>query len=153
MPATGSPEIHAAIACLQRLSALFQQRREQLAETVGLSEQQWAVLEEISTEHFMPSLFAKKRSSSAAAVSKILRQLLDKRVVAVHIHQEDGRQRQYVLTANGKKKLEQLRLERAEAISNVWSSFSKQDLEAFTRFGDQLTERLEHYAQLVQERR
>jgi DNA-binding MarR family transcriptional regulator len=149
---TGSPEIHAAITCLQRLSELFQQRREQLAETVGLTEQQWAVLEEISTDHFMPSLFAKQRSSSAAAVSKILRQLLDKRVVAVHLNQDDGRQRQYVLTATGKKKLEELRAERSRAIKAVWQSFPKSDLEAFTRFGDQLTERLESYAQLVKER-
>jgi DNA-binding MarR family transcriptional regulator len=149
---TGSPEIHAAITCLQRLSELFQQRREQLAETVGLTEQQWSVLEEISTDHFMPSLFAKQRSSSAAAVSKILRQLLDKRVVAVHLNQDDGRQRQYVLTATGKKKLEELRAERSRAIKAVWQSFPKSDLEAFTRFGDQLTERLESYAQLVKER-
>lgn len=152
MTTTGSPEIHAAITCLQRLSELFQQRREQLAETVGLTEQQWAVLEEISTDHFMPSLFAKQRSSSAAAVSKILRQLLDKRVVAVHLNQDDGRQRQYVLTATGKKKLEELRAERSRAIKAVWQSFPKSDLEAFTRFGDQLTERLESYAQLVKER-
>ena len=63
-----------------------------------------------------------------------------------------GRQRQYVLTAAGKKKLEQLRAERAHAIETVWRSFSPKDLEAFTRFGDQLTERLEQYAQLVTER-
>jgi DNA-binding MarR family transcriptional regulator len=149
---TSSPEIHAAIACLQRLSELFQHRREQLAESVGLTEQQWSVLEEISTPHFMPSLFAKKRSSSAAAVSKILRQLLDKRVVAVRLNQDDGRQRQYVLTVAGKKILEELRAERARAIETVWKSFPQQDLEAFTRFGNQLTERLERYAQSVTER-
>lgn len=147
-----TPEVHAAIACLQRLSDLFQQRRQQLAGSIGLTEQQWAVLEEVSTEHFMPSLFARQRSSSAAAVSKILRQLLDKRVIAVRLSQDDGRQRQYVLTATGKKKLEELRAERARAIGIVWQGFSRKDLEAFTRFGDQLTERLERYAQSVTER-
>jgi len=100
----------------------------------------------------MPSLFARQRSSSAAAVSKILRQLLDKRVVAVHVNKEDGRQRQYALTSAGKKKLEQLRAERARAMADVWQGFSQKDLEAFTRFGDQLTERLERYAQSVTER-
>lgn len=152
MTLDAAPEVHAAIACLQQLSDLFQERRHQLAGSVGLTEQQWAVLEEISHEHFMPSLFAKQRSSSAAAVSKILRQLLDKHVVAVRLNQADGRQRQYVLTASGKRKLEQLRAERALAIETVWQSFSRKDLEAFTRFGGQLTERLERYAQSVTER-
>lgn len=147
-----SPEVGAAIGCLQRLSELFQERRGQLASSVGLTEQQWAVLEEISTEHFMPSLFARKRASSAAAVSKILRQLLDKRVVAVKVSQEDGRQRQYVLTASGKRRLEELRAERSRAIEEVWHGFDNKDLEAFTRFGDQLTERLERYARSVTER-
>src|SRR5688572_30242053 len=60
--------IHASIAQLQRLAELFQQRRQQLAKRAGLSEQQWRVLEEISTEHFIPSLFARSSESSAAAV-------------------------------------------------------------------------------------
>jgi DNA-binding MarR family transcriptional regulator len=145
-------EVHAAIACLQRLSELFQERRRQLADSVGLTEQQWSVLEEISMEHFMPSLFAKQRASSAAAVSKILRQLIDKRVITVRLSQDDGRQRQYVLTSSGKRKIEELRAERARAIAEVWQEFAPKDLEAFSRFGNQLTERLERYAQSVKER-
>jgi len=50
---------------------------------VDLSDQQLGRFGEISSEHFMPSLFAKQRESSAAAVSKILRQLLGKDLVSV----------------------------------------------------------------------
>jgi len=80
-----------AIACLQLLTDLFAERRQQLARSVGLSDQQWAALEEISSEHFMPSLFARQRESSAAAVSKILRQLLHKDLVSVRLGVRDGR--------------------------------------------------------------
>ncbi len=70
--------IHEAIGHLGRLSELFQKRRVQLAESVGLTEHQWGVLEEIALDHFMPSMFARQRESSAAAVSKTLRQLLSR---------------------------------------------------------------------------
>ena len=73
-----SAPVHRAIECLQQLTAAFGQRRQQLAADVGLTEGQWAVLEEIATEHFMPSMFARARESSAAAVSKTLRQLSEK---------------------------------------------------------------------------
>ena len=53
-------EAHAAIECLGRLSELYQRRREQLAASVGLTDREWDVLEEIATEHFMPSLFARQ---------------------------------------------------------------------------------------------
>jgi DNA-binding MarR family transcriptional regulator len=85
--------VHQAIACLGRLADAFRRRREQLALSVGLSDGQWGVLEEISREHFMPSMFAKTRDSSAAAVSKTLRQLLDKDLVSVTLSKSDGRQR------------------------------------------------------------
>lgn len=78
-------DVYASVACLQRLATAFQRRREQLARLVALSEQQWAVLEEISTEHFVPSMFARTRASSAAAVSKTLRQLLNKELVSVSL--------------------------------------------------------------------
>src|SRR5688572_13926862 len=87
-----------SIEQLQRLADLFVQRREQLARAVGLTVQQWHVLEEISDEHFMPSMFARSRESSAAAVSKIIRQLLDKGLVAVAVDAKDGRVRRYTLT-------------------------------------------------------
>ena len=143
--------IHAAIACLQRLTDLFAERRQQLARSVDLSDQQWAVLEEISSEHFMPSLFAKQRESSAAAVSKILRQLLGKDLVSVRLGARDGRQRRYQLTAKGKRCIEGLRRERETAIRAVWNGFDSGDLDAFTHFGTRLAQRLTHYAESVKE--
>lgn len=143
--------IHAAIACLQRLTDLFTERRQQLARSVDLSDQQWAVLEEISSEHFMPSLFAKQRESSAAAVSKILRQLLGKDLVSVRLGARDGRQRRYELTAKGKRCIEGLRREREAAIRAVWNAFDSGDLDAFTHFGARLAQRLTHYAESVKE--
>ena len=62
-------DIHDAIACLARLSEAYAGRRQELAASVGLTEQQWSVLDEIENEQFMPSLFARRRESSAAAVS------------------------------------------------------------------------------------
>lgn len=138
--------IHAAVACLQRLSDVFQQRRSQLAQSVGLSEQQWAVLEEVSSEHFMPSMFAKRRESSAAAVSKILRQLVDKGHISPRIDAHDGRQRRYELTPLGKKTIATLRRHREKAIETVWSPLAGKELDHFTQFGIRLTESLEKYA-------
>jgi DNA-binding MarR family transcriptional regulator len=152
MSSTQASRIHTAIACLQRLTDLFAERRQQLARSVGLSEQQWAVLEEISSEHFMPSLFAKQRESSAAAVSKILRQLLGKEVVSVRLGARDGRQRRYELTAKGRRCIEGLRRERESAIRSVWSGFDSAGLDAFACFGTRLAQRLTHYAESVKER-
>jgi DNA-binding MarR family transcriptional regulator len=139
-------DAHAAIECLGRLAALYQERREQLAESVSLTDQQWGVLEEIATEHFMPSLFARRRESSPAAVSKILRQLVDKGLVVATIAKVDARQRNYALTAKGKRTLEQLRESREEAIRDVWLGMDGAGLRAFTDFGTQLIERLARYA-------
>lgn len=143
--------IHAAIACLQRLTDLFAERRQQLARSVGLTDQQWAALEEICSEHFMPSLFARQRQSSAAAVSKILRQLLDKDLVSVGLGARDGRQRRYELTAKGKRCIEGLRREREAAIRTVWSGLDGVGLDAFTHLGTRLAQRLTHYAESVKE--
>jgi hypothetical protein len=92
-------EIYAAIAGLRRVSDAFRKRREELALSVDLTEGQWGVMEEIATLHFMPSMFAKNRSSSAAAVSKTLRQLADKGLIRSSLSKADGRQRDYELTA------------------------------------------------------
>ena len=146
METSGSSGIHAAIACLQRLTEIFQQRRTQLAQSVGLSEQQWAVLEEISSEHFMPSMFARSRDSSAAAVSKILRQLVDKELVKASVDANDARQRRYELTSKGKTTMATLRRQRELAIKSVWTPLPPRELQDFTRFGTRLTERLEAYA-------
>jgi DNA-binding MarR family transcriptional regulator len=138
--------IHAAIAQLQRLAELFQQRRQQLAKRAGLTEQQWRVLEEISTEHFIPSLFAKSREASAASVSKVLRQLLDKEFVRVSVSEADGRQRQYELTAKGQRAIERVHRERERAIEAIWNDLPADDLARFNRLSEELIERIERFA-------
>jgi DNA-binding MarR family transcriptional regulator len=146
-----APEVHAAIEVLKQLSDLFAERRAQLAGSVGLTEQQWSVLEGISAEHFMPSLFARQRESSAAAVSKILRQLLDKKLVRVHLSPEDGRQRRYELTATGHKILSSLAAERERAISAIWKGFSSVELQRFISFGERLTEQMTAFVQAFEQ--
>lgn len=139
-----------ALACVEvlgRLAAAFAERRRQLAESVGLTDQQWQALEQVETEHFMPSLFARERASSAAAVSKILRQLTDKGLVTAHVGEVDARQRSYVVTPKGRDVLGTLRQERQEAIERVWLPLGKEELDAFQELGRKISERLEHHAQ------
>lgn len=138
--------VHRSIAHLQRLTDLFQQRREQLAKRVGLTEQQWRVLEEISTEHFIPSMFAKSQESSAAAVSKVLRQLLDKALVRVSVSEIDGRQRQYELSSKGQKTMERLRRARTHAIEAIWTDLPADELRRFHKLSAELITRIERYA-------
>jgi DNA-binding MarR family transcriptional regulator len=144
-------QVHQAIACLGRLADAFRHRREALALSVGLSDGQWGVLEEISREHFMPSMFAKTRDSSAAAVSKTLRQLLDKGLVSVTLSKSDGRQRDYILTTKGKRIMETLREERERAIEKIWLTFDPHLLKNFVSFGTQLSEHLEQYGTMSKE--
>jgi DNA-binding MarR family transcriptional regulator len=125
------------------VSDLFQKRRAQLAAKVGLTEHQWSVLEEVSTEHFMPSLFARQRESSAAAVSKTIRQLVERGLVSVSLQREDARQRRYDLTVEGRRVIEQLRSSRQRAISTVWGAVPESQLQEFVRFGQELGDRLE----------
>ena len=139
-------QIHEAIDCLRRLSAAFAQRRRQLARSVGLTEQQWEVLEEIASEHFMPSMFARLRESTPAAVSKTLRQLGDKGLVTASVSEADGRQRKYLLTAKGRRALASLRTRRRAAIDAVWRRLDARQLTVFIGFGNQLTARLSEYA-------
>jgi DNA-binding MarR family transcriptional regulator len=141
------PVVHDAIAKLTRLTDLFRSRRGQLAVEVGLTEQQWEVLERIATEHFMPSLFARHRDTSAAAVSRLIRQLLDKRLVSVSAREHDARQRRYVLTAKGKRMLETVRASRQAAIDAIWSTLDPRDIAAFTTVSDELIRRIEAYAE------
>lgn len=139
-----------ALACvevLSRLVAVFAERRRQLAESVGLTDQQWQVLEEIQTEHFMPSLFARERKSSAAAVSKILRQLTDKGFIQAQVSPKDGRQRDYLVTVAGQQILHTLRSERKLAIDQVWLSLTEQQLSQFHHLGSEIAERLESFSQ------
>jgi len=134
-----------AIGVLSRLSEAFQRRRRSLAASVGLSEGQWEFLEEISTEHFMPSMFAKSRSSSAAAVSKTLRQLKEKGLVTAVHGAEDARQRDYELTAKGRRTLAALRAGREAAIGAIWSGLDRAEVAAFADFGERLAAGLEAY--------
>lgn len=131
------------------MTELFQARREQLANDVGLTEHQWAVLEQTTSEHFMPSMFARSRQSSAAAVSKTLRQLIDKGLVSAAIDAKDGRQRRYELTAKGRKVMDQLRSSRGAAIREVWLKFDEKRLRAFSEFASELCEQLEAYSRRV----
>jgi len=146
---TSRERIHEAIGCLQRLADAFHVRREQLASTAGLTDHQWSVLEEIATEHFMPSMFAKRRRSSPAAVSKTLRQLVDRGLVEASVDGRDARQRRYGLTAHGQLVMGKLRSERQVAIDQVWADLSVKSLDAFITFGNEITKRLEGYADTV----
>jgi DNA-binding MarR family transcriptional regulator len=138
--------IREAIESLGRLAEMFLDRREQLAREGGLTVPQWQVLEEIAGENFMPSMFARRRESSPAAVSKILRQLLDRDLISVSISQNDGRQREYELTAAGRDALEAVRDARRRAIEGVWMDLDPDEVVRFSEFSDRLVERLEAYA-------
>ena len=144
-------EIHAAIECLGRLSGAFGNRREQLAQSVGLTEHQWGVLEEISTEHFMPSMFARQRDSTPAAVSKTLRQLIDKGLIEVKLNKSDGRQRDYQLTRRGKRTMGELREARRLAIEQIWQKLDGEEIRRFTAFGNLLADALIEHANNISE--
>src|SRR5271154_7351317 len=115
-----SDPIFRAIEAMTALAEIFGRRREVLARDAGITIEQWRVLEEISTEHFIPSMFARSRDSSAAAVSKILRQLLDGGLVSAAIGQADRRNRSYKLTARGNRTLAELRASRQAASGGIW---------------------------------
>ncbi len=139
-------DVYEAIGRLQRLVDLFRQRRAQLAQGAGLTEAQWDVLERIASERFMPSLFARHRDSSPPAVSRIIRQLLRKRLITVSVSDTDGRQRRYQLTARGRKTLDALRGLRRRAVDVVWMDLDPRALAAFTDLSGELITRLESYA-------
>ena len=139
--------VHDAITNLQHVSELFLKRREQLARAAGITVQEWRVMEEINGENFMPSLFARERESSRAAVSKILRQLQQKGLIAVAISPQDGRHRDYTLTETGATTIRLLREARRRAIEAIWSGFCEDDLARFIDFTTRLTGKLEAYSQ------
>ena len=144
--AAGREPLYRAIEGLQRLTELFERRRAQLAREAGLSDAQWRVLDEIGREDFMPSLFARSRETHPAAVSRLLRQLQDRGLVVAKIAAGDGRQREYALTAEGKRVSRQLRRSRERAIDTVWEGLPRAELAQFARFSETLAERLEDYA-------
>ena len=137
--------IAATITALQALVEIFEDRREALARSVGLSPTQWQVLEQVGRDDFMPSLFARRRDVSAAAVSRTLRQLLDLRLVDVQISPRDARQRLYRVTEKGRKALDEVHAERERAIDAVWETLTDADLSRFGKVAAALTERLQAY--------
>jgi len=143
----GPPEIHQAIAALQRLCELFALRRQQLAADAGLTESQWRLLEEIADEAFMPSMFARRRDCTPAAISRGLRSLLERGWVTAEIASGDARQRRYRLTADGRRVLERLRRGRERAIHTVWKGFDAAALRGFVAFAGDLADHLDAYAQ------
>ena len=141
--ASRNESIHRAIEVLQKLSDLVSERREEIAREAGLSVPQWRLLEEVATEHFMPSLFARRRAVSPAAVSKLVRTLLDRNLIRTGIAEGDRRQRHYELTAAGRRTLDRVRATRQRAIDQIWSDLPVADLNRFARFGEVLADRLE----------
>jgi DNA-binding MarR family transcriptional regulator len=139
--------IDSAIAALQRLAELFLERRRQLAREVGISEAEWRLLEEIETARFMPSLFAKRRERTAAAVSRVLRGLVDAKLVSSSVGESDARQRVYRLTSKGRDLMTRLRDRRERAIAAIWRGFPAAELAAFERFANALADELELYAE------
>lgn len=138
---------HRAITSLQRLAEAFSERRRQLAAEAELTETQWRVLEEVGGEDFLPSMFARRRAVTAAAISRTLRQLLERELVRATIGTEDGRQRVYRLTAKGRRALQRVHDARETAVREVWSTLPEGTLERFSAFSDELAERLERYAE------
>jgi len=135
--------ISVAIAALQRLADLFSERREQIAREAGLSIPQWRVLEEVATEHFMPSLFAQRRAVTPAAISKVVRSLLERDLIRTSIAEADRRHRAYELTSEGEQLLDRIRMTRQIAIDEIWGQLPVSELSEFARFGKLLADRLE----------
>ena len=138
--------LYEAIEGLQRLVDAFEHRRRQLARGAGLSDEQWRVLEDIAGDDFMPTLFARRRERHAAAVSRTLRDLLDRGLVRASISHTDARQRKYALTAPGRRVMAQLRARREQAIEAVWRDLAAEQIEAFAHFSASLADRLEAYS-------
>ena len=136
-----------AIEQVQQLAALLSKRRVQLAKQAGLTEAQWRILEGIATEHFMPSMFAREQDHTPGAVSKLVRQLLTKKLIRVSISPQDGRQRDYELTAKGRKALDRLHGLREQAIEEIWGDLPIEDLQALTQVNELLISRIRDYAE------
>jgi DNA-binding MarR family transcriptional regulator len=145
-PGSKTRRIHEAIEQLAMLVDVFERRRDTLAEEAGVTVEQWRVMEEIGSRRFMPSMFARRRESSAAAVSRILRQLLEANLVTVAISQNDGRNREYRLTAAGERALADLKRSREAAIESVWMTQDASEIESFTEFARKLVGAIEEYS-------
>jgi DNA-binding PadR family transcriptional regulator len=104
------------------------------------------VLGEIAAEDFGPRC-SRARRRGAAAVSKVIRQLLDRKLIETSISTEDARQRRYALSARGRQTMELVRQDRQRALDRVWSGIVARELASFTRFATALSERLEAHEQ------
>ncbi len=145
-PTAKTRRIHQAIEQLANLVEVFERRRDTLAAEAGVTVEQWRVLEEIGARRFMPSMFARRRESSAAAVSRILRQLLDAGLVSVAVSQSDGRNREYRLTPAGERVLGDLKRSREAAIESVWMTQEASEIESFSEFAGKLVRAIEDYS-------
>jgi DNA-binding MarR family transcriptional regulator len=145
-PISKTRRIHDAIEQLAMLVDVFERRRDTLAAEAGVTVEQWRVMEEIGSRRFMPSMFARHRESSAAAVSRILRQLLEAGLVTVAISQNDGRNREYRLTGAGERALADLKRSREAAIESVWMTQDGAEIESFTEFARKLVRAIEKYS-------
>ena len=76
----------------------------------------------------------------------MLRQLLEKDLVAVAISPRDARQRDYTPTARGRKALAKIESAREHAVRAIWSELAPRDLGQFADLSETLAERLESYA-------
>ncbi|HXS17911.1 MAG TPA: MarR family transcriptional regulator [Polyangiaceae bacterium] len=144
-----SPKARLALEAVEvfgQLAGLYEERRRQLAESVGLTIVQWQALEQVQHEHFMPSMFAAQRESSAAAVSKVLRQLVDKGLVVATLSDKDGRQRDYNVTERGRLLLDDVREQRQRAIAEIWMKLASDELEHFVGFGRKVAQKLDTWA-------
>lgn len=138
-----------AIDALMRLSDGVERRRRQLARGAGLTNAQWRVLEEIGQDDFLPSLFARGRRLQAAAVSRTVRELLDRNWIRAAEAAGDRRKREYQLTARGRQVLARLARGRERALVAVWDVLPPEELAVFTRLAVQLVDRLEVHHEAV----
>ena len=138
-------QIHAAIEALRELADAFDRRRAALAREVGLTVESWRALEEIATAHFVPSMFALRRKSSAAAVSKILRQLEATGLIRSTIAKHDARGRAFHLTAKGSARRAKLRGARFRAIDAIWTTLDARDVAGFAAFAAKLVARIARF--------
>ena len=133
----------AAIDALIRLTEAVERRRRQLARGVGLTDAQWRVLEQIAQDDFLPSLFARDRRVKPAAVSRTLRELLERDWIRPAPVSGDRRQREYRLTGKGRQVLARLARERERALVAVWDVLPPAELARFTGFATRLADGLE----------
>jgi len=122
------------------LAEIFERRRRCLRAT-RITIEQWRVLEEISTEHFIPSMFARsQRQARRRRYSKILRQLLDSGLVSAAIGRDGPQESE--LQADRERTSHaagSARRRRQAAIEAVWTGFSRDELASFSTFASKLS--------------